>query len=165
MSDKQKSPAWPPPVLVTDNIKMDRIATKIKWKYMSLFHCISMIKICMISRQIFCFLLFIFISFYISRYHFSQISRNSFNICQKDFCHKVSFFNRFTQTPSPVPPSTPPLVRKGVPLKLKIYILIHIQLCRRVSDKKITTRPISRKKTTFLAWNLKQKSQKMYHMI
>ena len=34
---------------------------------------------------------------------------------------------------------------------------IHIQLCRWVSDKKITTRPVSRKNTTFLALNLKQK--------
>ena len=35
-------------------------------------------------------------------------------------------------------------------LKLKIYILIHIRLCGRVSDKNIFTRSISRKKTTFV---------------
>ena len=34
-------------------------------------------------------------------------------------------------------------------LKLKIYILIHIRLCGRVSDKKIFTRPISGNKATF----------------
>ena len=34
-------------------------------------------------------------------------------------------------------------------LKLKIYILIHIRLGRRVSDKKNFTRSISRNKTTF----------------
>ena len=34
-------------------------------------------------------------------------------------------------------------------LKLKMYILIHIQLCVRVSDKKIFTWPISGNKTTF----------------
>ena len=101
------------PLLLTDNIEIDRVPAKIKWKYMSLFHCILKIKICMISHQIFYFLLFIFISFYISRYYFSQIFGTSFNIWQKDFCHKFSFFNRFTQTPAPCPPSTPPLVCKG----------------------------------------------------
>ena len=60
--------------------------------------------------------LVIFISFYISRYHFSQIFRTSFNIWQEDFCHKFSFFNGFTQTPTPAPSSTPPLVLKGVPV-------------------------------------------------
>ena len=50
------------------------------------------------------FLLF-YISFYVSRYHFSQIFRTSFNIFwKKDFCHKFSFFNRFTPHP---PPSHP----------------------------------------------------------
>ena len=34
-------------------------------------------------------------------------------------------------------------------LKLKIYILIHIRLCERVSDKKFFTQPISGHKTTF----------------
>ena len=34
-------------------------------------------------------------------------------------------------------------------LEQKIYILIHIRLCARVSDEKIFTRPISRNKTTF----------------
>ena len=36
-------------------------------------------------------------------------------------------------------------------LDLKIYILIHIRLCRRVSDKIFFTRPISGVKTIFLA--------------
>ena len=114
MSDNQKSPPNP----LTDNIEIDRIPAKIKWKYMSLLHRILMIKICMISNQIFYFLLFIFISFYISRYHFWQIFRTSFNIWQKNFCHKLSFINGFTQIPAPFPPSTPPLVRKGVPAPL-----------------------------------------------
>ena len=34
-------------------------------------------------------------------------------------------------------------------LKLKVYILIHIWLCGRVSDKKTFTRPISGNKTNF----------------
>ena len=46
-------------LFLADNIEMDKIPTKIKWKYMSLLHCISVIKICMISHQIFYFLLFL----------------------------------------------------------------------------------------------------------
>ena len=110
-----------PPARLKDNIEMDRIATKIKWKYMSLLHCILMIKICMISHQIFYFLLFILISFYISRYHFSQIFKTSFNIWQKNFCHKFYFFNGFTQTPTPAPPSIPPLFCKGVPAPYPLF--------------------------------------------
>ena len=34
-------------------------------------------------------------------------------------------------------------------LNLKMYIMIHMRLCERVSDKKIFTRPISGNKTTF----------------
>ena len=93
-------------LFLADNIEMDKIPTKIKWKYMSLLHCISVIKICMISHQIFYFLLFL-LAFTSSRYHFSQIFRTSFNIWQKDFCHKFSFFNRFTQTTTPSPPTLP----------------------------------------------------------
>ena len=47
------------PLFLTDKIKMDRIPTKIKWKIVSLLHCISVIKTCMISHQIFYFLLFL----------------------------------------------------------------------------------------------------------
>ena len=41
-------------------------------------------------------------------------------------------------------------------LTLKIYILIQIQICRRVSDKKKFIRPISRNKTAFfgLQWSV-----------
>ena len=49
-------------------------------------------------------LLFIvaFISFYISRYHFSQIFKTSFSIIWgKDFYHEFSLLNGFTQTPTP----------------------------------------------------------------
>ena len=56
-----------------------------------------------ISHQIFYFLLF-YIKFYISRHHFSQIFRTSFNIIwKKSFCHKFLFFNGFTQNPLPPP--------------------------------------------------------------
>ena len=49
--------------------------------------------------------LVVFISFYTSRYHFSQILRIWFNsIWKMDFSHGFSFFNGFTQSPSPLPP-------------------------------------------------------------
>ena len=38
-------------------------------------------------------------------------------------------------------------------LKLKIYILIHIRVCGRVSDKTVFTRPISGSHTTFFGLN------------
>ena len=50
-----------------------------------------LIKICKIKPQDLLFL-FVFISFYISRYHFSQISKTLFTIIRKeDFRHEFSF--------------------------------------------------------------------------
>ena len=50
-----------------------------------------------------------FISFYISRYHFSQNFRNSFRIIRKKrFSSQIFFYNGFTQTPPP-PTHTHPL--------------------------------------------------------
>ena len=76
-------------------------------KYTGFLHCISSfednscINICKMSHQIFYFLLF-YTSLYISRHHFSQIFRTSLNILaiiwEKKFCHKFSFFNRFTNS-------------------------------------------------------------------
>ena len=42
----------------------------------------------------------VILSFYISRYHFAQTFRTSFNIIwkKKEFCDKFSFFNGFSQT-------------------------------------------------------------------
>ena len=49
----------------------------------------------------------VLISFYISRYHFSQIFRTSFNIIWKtDFRHEFSFFHRFTNPPPHPTPLT-----------------------------------------------------------
>ena len=48
---------------------------------------IRFMKICKINPPD---LLFVFFSFYISRYHFSQIFRTSFHIHNKDFHHKFS---------------------------------------------------------------------------
>ena len=63
---------------------------------------VLLIKICKMQPLDLLFFV-VFISFYISRYHFSQIFRSSFNIIwKKDFRHKFSFFNGFTQTPHPI---------------------------------------------------------------
>ena len=62
---------------------------------------VLLIKICKIQPLDLLFLV-IFISFYINRYHFSQIFKTSFSIIwKKDFCHKFSFFNGVTQLPPP----------------------------------------------------------------
>ena len=59
---------------------------------------VILIKLCKIQSPDF-LLLLVFISFYISRYHFSQIFRTSFKIIwKKDFRHEFSFLNRFTPT-------------------------------------------------------------------
>ena len=51
--------------------------------------------------------LFVFISFYISRYNFSQIFRTIFNIIRKeDFCHNE--FSFITDSQKPRAPSPPP---------------------------------------------------------
>ena len=66
-------------------------------------------------RKILVSLLFlvVFISFCISRYYFSQIFRTSFNIIwKKDFCHKFSFFNGFTQNSYPLNGQNLPSIAK-----------------------------------------------------
>ena len=48
--------------------------------------------------------LIVFISFYISRYHFSQVFRSLFRIIhKKDFCHEFSFLTDSLKPPSPPP--------------------------------------------------------------
>ena len=81
---------------------MDRILTKIFYIVFQVLK-VLLIKICKIQSLDLLFLV-VFISFYISRYHFSQVFRTSFNIIwKKDFRHKFSFFNGFTQTPTSHP--------------------------------------------------------------
>ena len=85
---KQKKPT---PLFLTDNIKMDRILTKIFY-----------IVLQVLKTQSVDLLFVVFMSFYISRYHFSQAFRTSFNIIwKKDFRRKFSFFNGLTQNPIP----------------------------------------------------------------
>ena len=79
----------PSPLFLTDNIKMDWILTNIFHNVFQVLK-VVLIKICKIQSQDLFFLFHVvFISFYISRYHFSQVFRTSFNIILKNF--------RFTQ--------------------------------------------------------------------
>ena len=84
MSVKQKKP---PLLFVTGNIKTDRIITKV---FCILFQVLTvlLIKTCKIQSLDLLFFV-VFISFYISRYHFSQVFRTCYNIIwKKDFRHK-----------------------------------------------------------------------------
>ena len=71
---------------------------------------IHLIKTCKIEPSD--ILLFVaFISFYISRYHFSQIFRTSLNIiCKKDFRHNFSSLTELLKPTHPPPPT--PLTTK-----------------------------------------------------
>ena len=68
----------PTPLFLMDNIKMDRILTKIFYIVFQVLK-VLLIKICKIQSLDLLFLV-VFISFYISRYHFSQVFRTSFKI-------------------------------------------------------------------------------------
>ena len=71
----------PTPLFLTDNIKTDRILSKIFYIVFQVLK-VLLIKICKIQSLDLLFLV-VFISFYISRYHFSQVFRTSFNIIWK----------------------------------------------------------------------------------
>ena len=97
---------------------MDGILSKVTWKIYPLFKLyfealkVLLINICQMSHQIFYFLLF-YTSLYISRHHFSQIFRTSRNIIwKKRFSLRISFFDRFTQTPHPLNSQNPLTVTK-----------------------------------------------------
>ena len=72
---------------------------------------VFLIKICKMQPPDI-LVLFVFISFYISRYHFSQIWRTSFdNIWKKMLSSWIFLFKGFAQTshrPTPPNPPTPP---------------------------------------------------------
>ena len=64
---------------------------------------VRLIKTCKIEPPDHLFLV-AFISFYISRHHFSQIFRNSFRIiCKKDFHQKFSYLTDSLKPPPPLP--------------------------------------------------------------
>ena len=83
-----------------------------KWVFFELFLLLGLvfqvlkvclIKICKIEPPDLLFFV-VFISFYISRYHFSQIFRTSFGIIRKkDFCHKFSYLTDSHKPPFPTP--------------------------------------------------------------
>ena len=91
----------PFPMFLTDNNKMDRILTK-RFYIVSQVLKVLLIKICKIESLDLLFLV-VFISFYISWYHFSEVFRtySRLYIWKKDFRHKFSFFSGFN-------PSHPP---------------------------------------------------------
>ena len=83
------------PLFLMNNIKIDRILTNI---FDIVFQVLKvlLIKICEM-QSLDLLVLVVFIGFYISRYHFSQVFRTSFQIIwKKKFRHKFSFFNGFT---------------------------------------------------------------------
>ena len=92
-------------MFLTDNIKMDEILTKIFYIAFQVLK-VLLIKICKIRylHQIFYFLLFFlaFTSADMIFYRFLEF--HSILSESKDFRHKFSFFNGFTQTPPPTPP-------------------------------------------------------------
>ena len=95
MSVKQKNPH---PLFLTNNIKTKRIRTKTFYTVFQVLK-VVLIKICKI-QSLDLLLLVVFLSFYISRYHFPQVFRTSFNIIwKKVFRQKFFFFSRFTQIP------------------------------------------------------------------
>ena len=91
-------------MFLTDNIKMDEILTKIFYIAFQVLK-VLLIKICKIRylHQIFYFLLFFlaFTSADMIFYRFLEF--HSILSESKDFRHKFSFFNGFTQTPTPTP--------------------------------------------------------------
>ena len=82
----------PTPLFLMDNIKMDRILTKIFYIVFQVLK-VLLIKICKIQSLDLLFLV-VFISFYISRYLFSQVFRTSFNIIclKKRFSSQIFLF-------------------------------------------------------------------------
>ena len=62
------------PLFLMDNIKLDGIPSKIKRKYTLVLNCISSFKGTSYKKFVFVLL------FYISRYHFLQLFKTSFNI-------------------------------------------------------------------------------------
>ena len=89
-----------------DNNKKDRILTKFFYIVFQILK-VLLIKICKIQPLDLLFLV-VFISFYIIRYHFSQVFRTSFNIIwKKDFFTNFPFLTDSLTPPRPPPPPPP----------------------------------------------------------
>ena len=97
---KKKKEKNHPPLFLTDNIKMDRITNPNQMKntcpFYILFQGLKVLlsyKNCKIQAPDILFFV-VFISFYISRYHFSQIFRTSFiqHYLKKRFLSQIFLF-------------------------------------------------------------------------
>ena len=92
------------PLFLTSKINLDGIPTKINENCMPTLHCISSLekvllwKVTRYSYQ-FSYFLFIYTSLYISRYHFLQLFRTSFNIIWTKIF--VTNFLFLTDSPNP----------------------------------------------------------------
>ena len=97
------------PLFLTDNIKMDRILTKM---FYIAFQVLKVLLIKIYSHLIFYFLLFLF-NFTSADIFFHKFLKlySTLYIWKKDFHHKFSFFNGFTQ-----PPHTPTLLTAKIRL-------------------------------------------------
>ena len=105
----------PIPLFLTDNIKMDRIPTKMKLKIhapfiiLFLFQVLNihLIKVCKKEPPDLLFLA-VFLLLHHQIYHFSQIFSTSFNIiCEKDFVTNFLFLMDSLKSSPPLP--SPPL--------------------------------------------------------
>ena len=83
------------PLFQTDNIKMDRILTKI---FYIVFHVLKILLITICKIQPLDLLFLVFISFNISRYHFSQVFRILFQYYLKK---RFFRFKRIHSNPTP----------------------------------------------------------------
>ena len=87
MSVKQKNPH---PLFLTNNIKTQRIQTKTFYTVFQVLN-VVLIKVCKI-QSLDLLLLVVFLSFYISRYHFPQVFRTSFNIIWENVLAQIFLF-------------------------------------------------------------------------
>ena len=85
---------------------------------------VLLINICAIQPPDLLFTV-VFISCYISRYHFSQILELHLAYSGRRFRHEFSFFNRFAQTPYPLNGQNPLSVTKVFCQCSLIYFSIH----------------------------------------
>ena len=93
------------PLLLTSNIKLDGIPTRIKLKIQACFTlCFKFWEGTSVKRYKMQPLVLLFLVLHqllyqqiSSFYNFLELHST---LSEKDFCHKFSFFNRFTQTPN-----------------------------------------------------------------
>ena len=123
-----------------DNIKLDGIPTKIKWKIHTLFPLYFNFWRYFLSKFIRCS--HQFLSLFLSFYH------NFLELLKKDFCHKFHYFNGLAPTPDSLNSQNPLSITEVyclccfrsfifivVPQKSKILKLLELKLILRVLKK------------------------------